>query len=98
MLNDQFDASLVILRRRLCWDYTDIFYTKKEVTNSTSKTKELSEDAKKKLLSEKANLGDQLLYERMREKWKKSPEPNNPDFSEEVCAISSWLGLRRSYL
>lgn len=89
MINDEFDASLVILRRRLCWEYTDILYTKKIVTKSSTK-KGISDFARQKLLSEKANLGDQLLYEAMKEKWRESPEQRNPDFWEEVglCIIN----------
>ena len=33
MLTDQFDASLVLLRRRFCWDHIDILYEKSRVNS-----------------------------------------------------------------
>ena len=83
ILNDKYDESLVILRRRFCWSYTDIFYSKQIVTGSAHRAS-VTEEAKLKLLTENYNLGDQLLYEKMREKWLKSPELTDNDFDGEV--------------
>ena len=82
LLSDQFDASLVILRRRFCWSYLDLFYKKYEVTHSASL--KLSEKAEEKLLSQRANLGEKLLYDRMNTTWWSSAELKQDDFWEEV--------------
>ena len=86
MLNDKYDESLVILRRRFCWSYTDIFYSKQIVTGSAKKSA-VTQKSKLKLLTEDHNLGDQLLYEKMRDKWLNSPELSYNDFSGEVCVF-----------
>lgn len=86
MLNDKYDESLVVLKRRFCWSYTDIFYTKQIVTNSANKS-HISEEQRLKLLTGRRNLGDQLLYEKMREKWLLSPELHEDDFEGEVSEI-----------
>lgn len=82
VLNDQFDASLVIMRKRFCWDYTDIFYAKQVVTHSEKTA--LSAKSKKKLLSAEVNLGESLLYEAIRFRWWSQPELQQKDFWEEV--------------
>ena len=87
MLNDRYDESLIILRRRFCWSYTDIFYHKQVVTRSANITS-ISKEMKQKLLTESRNLGDQLLYEKMREKWLKSPEIRQDDFQNEVSKFN----------
>jgi len=61
ILSDQFDASLVILKRRFNWDYTDIFYQSYVVTKSDSQT--LSNSSIQTILSAEVNLGDHLLYQ-----------------------------------
>ena len=43
---------------------------------------------KQKLLTESRNLGDQLLYEKMREKWLKSPEIRQDDFQNKVSKFN----------
>ena len=80
MLNDRHDESLVILRRRFCWSYPDIFYSKQVVTGSAHRST-VDANLTAKLLTEERNLGDQLLYEKMREKWLRSPELNANNFS-----------------
>lgn len=73
----------MLLRRRFCWTFQDIFYSRQVVTNSVKKSK-LSAKSKERLLSEKVNLGDQLLYEKLEAKWLKSPEIQDKDFFNEV--------------
>jgi len=65
ILNDHFDASLLLLRKRFCWKYTDIFYKSFTVTNSSQEL--MSQSAITKLLS--INLGEQLLYEAINKSW-----------------------------
>ena len=91
LLSDQFDASLVILRRRFCWSYLDLFYKKYEVTHSASL--KLSEKAEEKLLSQQANLGEKLLYDRMNTTWWSSAELKQDDFWEEVLFFYS-IGMQ----
>ena len=43
---------------------------------------------KLKLLTESRNLGDQLLYDKMREKWLKSPEIRQDDFQNKVSKFN----------
>ena len=92
MLNDKYDESLVILRRRFCWSYTDIFYKKQIITGSAHKST-LTDESRAKLLTERRNLGDQLLYEKMREKWLMSPELTKNDFDGEVCESYSQVSV-----
>jgi hypothetical protein len=83
MLTDQFEASLIILKRRFCWDYLDIAYIKQVVFNSAKKQK-LSDKAVTKLLSVERNLGDLILYEAANATWWSQPELKEPDFWPEV--------------
>ena len=80
MLNEQFDASLVILRKRFCWNYTDIFFAKKNVHYSAKK---VFTDENAEILR-RLNHGDQLLYNALNETWYKQPEVQVPDFWDEV--------------
>ena len=57
------------------------------VTRSANITS-ISKEMKLKLLTESRNLGDQLLYEKMREKWLKSPEIRQDDFQNEVSKFN----------
>lgn len=66
----------------MCWEYTDLFYSSVELTNSASSN--ISEEARDKLLSAQANLGEQLLYEAANESWWRQPELQQPDFWQEV--------------
>ncbi|XP_067950203.1 galactose-3-O-sulfotransferase 2-like [Watersipora subatra] len=87
MLNEQYDASLIILRRRFGWSYTDIFYSKYIITNS--KVTQLSVNATKKLLSPEVNLGEKILYDRLNETWWSQSELEEDNFWEEVDHFSS---------
>ena len=82
MLLDQFDASLVVLRRRFCWSYTDIFY--KRYTTSKNKTANISEENIAKILSPKFNMGEKLFYDSFKERWWKQKELTENDFWDEV--------------
>ena len=82
MLNEKFDASLVMLRRRLNWKYTDIFY--KKAGKIHSKEVLLSSEGERKLLSREVNLGDMMLYEAMNSSWHSQPEVQQEDFWDEV--------------
>ncbi|XP_067950984.1 galactosylceramide sulfotransferase-like isoform X2 [Watersipora subatra] len=82
LLSDQFDASLLILRKRFNWSYLDIFYTSNRV--ATGKPSELSNKAITKLLSKEVNLGDKLLYDAMNRTWWQQHELAEASFWEEV--------------
>jgi len=84
-LTDQFDPSLVIMKRRFCWDHGDIFYKSMEVY---SKSHHLTPAEEEKLLSPDMNLGDKLLYEAFNNSWWKQPEVKDPDFWEEVGLVT----------
>lgn len=83
MLTDQFDASVVILRRRLCWSYSDMFYKNKIVTGGGRRASMTNKNADK-LLSDKLNLGEKILYDRFNESWWNQPETKDPEFWKEV--------------
>ena len=53
------------------------------VTRSANITS-ISKEMKQKLLTGSRNLGDQLLYEKMKEIWLKSPKIRQDDFQNEV--------------
>ena len=82
IITDQFDASLVILRRRFCWSYEDILYKKQTVSHSSGLS--ISSQATAKLLSADVNLGEKMLYEKVYETWWKSLELTQQGFWEEV--------------
>ena len=81
-LTDQFDASLVLMKRRFCWQHGDILYNKHEV--GRYRQQGMSPGYKKKLLSMEMNLGDQMLYEAFNRTWWSQPEVNTQDFWNEV--------------
>ena len=82
ILTEQLDASLIVLRRRYKWNHLDIFY-KSQIVAGSRKIK-FSEEAEKKLLSSKRNLGDPILYEAANETWWKQDELLESDVWEEV--------------
>lgn len=81
-LTDQFDASLVLLKRRFCWTHEDILYNKMEV--GRFRRGGLLEGYKKKLVSSEMNLGDQMLYRAFNKTWWEQPDVNSRDFWNEV--------------
>ena len=70
-----------MMRRRFNWEYTDIFYERK---NQMVDKKHLSNAWYKKFLSLEINFGDLLLYEAMNSSWCRQPEVQEEDFWEEV--------------
>ena len=83
MLTDQFDASVVILRRRLCWDYSDVFY-KTNIVTGGGKREHMTQGNIDKLLSVKVNYGEKVLYDKFNETWWSQPEVKDPSFWKEV--------------
>ncbi|XP_067951347.1 galactose-3-O-sulfotransferase 2-like [Watersipora subatra] len=82
ILNEQYDASLLILMKRFCWEYTDMFYKSYMVQSAARPT--ISPEARHILFSPEANLGEQLLYERINETWWNQREVKTEGFWEEV--------------
>lgn len=82
-LTDQFDASLILMKRRFCWQHADILYKSQEVS-AKSRVYRVNEKHKKKLLSAEMNLGEQLLYEEFNRTWWQQPMLQNPDFWNEA--------------
>ena len=82
ILNDKFDESMIILRRRFCWSYTDIFYKRSEVAKGPKYTLLANETAR--FLSASINLGDKMLYDAISIKWWNQPEIKQSDFWREV--------------
>ncbi|KAF6024455.1 hypothetical protein EB796_017233 [Bugula neritina] len=74
-LTDQFDASLIRLRRLFCWTHEDLLYKAQEVGGRVrpgSRDKILQPLSKKgirELLQPETNLGDQMLYEAFNRTW-----------------------------
>ena len=84
LINERFDASLVMMRRRFHWEYRDIFYKRKNQRKIEKKY--LSETWRKEFLSLDVNLGDLLLYEAMNSSWYRQPEVQQEDFWDEVSS------------
>ena len=82
ILNNQFDASLIVLKKKFCWSYLDIFYTSQN--KGKHKRKDLSAEATKRLLSPEVNFGDQILYESINKTWWRQSEVNQRYFWDEV--------------
>ena len=96
-MNDQFDASLVLLRRRFCWSYLDIFYQTYVVRNSSQL--DLSPEAEARLLSKQENLGEKLLYDKLNATWWNSPELTQDDFWKEVGLCTCiFVAVRREII
>ncbi|XP_067948788.1 galactose-3-O-sulfotransferase 3-like [Watersipora subatra] len=82
MLYDQFDASLVLMKRKFHWTYLDIFY--KSYMFQPKSKKELSKKSIERILSKEVNLGDKLLYDCMNHTWWNYPELKEQHFWEEA--------------
>ena len=82
ILSDQYDASLLILKKRFHWNYLDIFYAKKVVFNSANRP--ISPEVVAKILSPKVNLGDQMFYRSLNKTWWQQEELKKSDFWDEV--------------
>ena len=92
LINERFDASLVMMRRRFHWEYRDIFYKRKNQRKIEKKY--LSETWRKEFLSLDVNLGDLLLYEAMNSSWYRQPEVQQEDFWDEVSSnyiCKNWI-------
>ena len=81
LLSEKFDASMILLRRRMNWDYKDIYYKR---YGRHRPREALTEAGIQRLLSPEVNLGELLLYEAMNESWHRQPEVLEEDFWEEV--------------
>ncbi|KAF6016977.1 hypothetical protein EB796_024720 [Bugula neritina] len=87
ILNEKFDASLIILKKRFCWEYSDIFYVSQN--KGSSSTLSLSEDSIKKVLSKEVNLGDKMLYDAVSKLWWSQPELKETGFWKECkCSLT----------
>ena len=85
MLKEQFTASLLILRRRFCWSYTDIFFKIGNVKNSARL--EFEDEDKAKLIE--WNYGEFWYYEAMNRTWWSQDEVKSGEIFEEVRCFSS---------
>ena len=81
-LTDQYDASMVILRRRFCWSHSDIFYAKYPKISSAKQ--EISEESVARLLSAEVNLGDKMFYDSLNKSWWRQKELKENGFWNEV--------------
>ena len=72
------------MKKRLCWDYMDIFYTTKNVQMSRP-LKPFTKADEKKLLDLDHNYGDKLLYDALNATWWNQTEVKVQDFWNEVC-------------
>ena len=72
------------MKKRLCWDYMDIFYTTKNVQMSRP-LKPFTKADEKKLLDLDHNYGDKLLYDALNATWWNQTEVKVQDFWDEVC-------------
>ena len=71
------------MKKRLCWDYMDIFYTTKNVQMSRP-LKPFTKADEKKLLDLDHNYGDKLLYDALNATWWNQTEVKVQDFWNEV--------------
>ena len=72
------------MKKRLCWDYMDIFYTTKNVQMSRP-LKPFTKADEKKLLNLDHNYGDKLLYDALNATWWNQTEVKVQYFWNEVC-------------
>ena len=84
MLKEQFTASLLILRRRFCWSYTDIFFKIGNVKNSARL--EFEDEDKAKLIE--WNYGEFWYYEAMNRTWWSQDEVKSGEIFGEVSCFS----------
>ena len=83
MLYEQFVPALLILRRRLCWTYTDIFFKTGNVRNS----KRLSFSEEDKAKHRDWNHGEYWYYEAMNRTWWSQNEVKSGEIFEEVMIL-----------
>jgi len=95
ILNEKFDASLIILKKRFCWEYSDIFYVSQN--KGSSSTLSLSEDSIKKVLSKEVNLGDKMLYDAVSKLWWSQPELKETGFWKEVNELKNCIVTEFTY-
>ncbi|KAF6035260.1 hypothetical protein EB796_006428 [Bugula neritina] len=82
ILNEQYDASLLIMMKRFGWKYSDLFYNKMRVLNTFNNS--FSNRAIDKLLSKEYNLRDKIYYKEMNKTWWAQPELLEEGFWDEV--------------
>lgn len=83
-LTDEFDASLIRMRRAFCWDHSDILYKSGEVYGAG--TTYISPEDRARILSPELNQAELWLYEAFKSKLR-SKYPDNNDIAEEVSVL-----------
>ena len=85
LLMEYFDESLVLLKRRFCWEIEDILYFK--LNERTNKDKqELTNQAREQI--QKWNSGDALLYDVFNQTLWQMIEREGPDFAEDLALFT----------
>ena len=77
MIMEHFDESLVLLKRLLCWNMTDILYFKLNERQEKQKQKRLSEHVKQDIRS--WNQADVMLYEHFNKTFWRKIKDQGPD-------------------
>lgn len=82
LILEHFDESLILLRRRFCWDLDDVVYLITNSRNKKVRQEVLSEEQQMKI--KKWNNADTLLYNFFLKKFWKEVQQQGPGFYEEV--------------
>jgi len=91
MLYEQYDASLLILKKIFYWDYIDVFYFKYNF-GKYNHSIQMSKQVEAKILSPQIHFGDRLLYDALNETWWNQAEGQKEDFWEKVYHAGLFIG------
>ena len=95
LLMEYFDESMVLLRRRLCWQTPDILYIKRNAGDNRPRIRVTSEQ-RERFHRYRAS-ADSALYDYFRPRFWRMVRDEGSDFFEEVHHYRSLLSLVRDY-
>ena len=82
LITEYFDESLLLLRKLMCWSFSDILYVKQNARSKSNGTSQLSESVKEKI--RKWNAADVSLYRHFNETFWKKIKQYGPSFSHDL--------------
>ena len=82
LITEYFDESLLLLRKLMCWSFSDILYIKQNARSKSNGTVQLTESVKEKI--RKWNAADVSLYRHFNETFWKKIKQYGPNFSSDL--------------
>ena len=82
LIAEYFDESLLLVRKLMCWSFSDILYIKQNARSKSNGTLQLLESVKEKIRKWKA--ADVILYRHFNETFWKKNKQYGPNFSRDL--------------